>query len=133
MNVVVIILVFIIGAFGMKYYQEMWSIGRHYFIDITNVSSEIINNHELLRLKCDELLKEIDMNVLQISDYSFQPHGYTLLYLLSESHMSLHSWPEHGTLKMDLFTCSGKKFDNINSIKSHFSSIGDVDVKQHFR
>ena len=45
----------------------------------------------------------------------FPPDGLTIVYLLSESHASLHTYPEFGACFVDLFTCgnncSAKNFD----------------------
>jgi S-adenosylmethionine decarboxylase len=35
----------------------------------------------------------------------FSPQGITLLYLLSESHLSFHSYPEKGFVAIDCYTC----------------------------
>ena len=42
-----------------------------------------------------------------INDIShrFHPHGVTALGLLAESHISIHTWPEHGYVAADIFTC----------------------------
>ncbi len=114
-------------------HQNNNSLGRHYFIDITNVPEYMINNHRLLKSKCNTLLENFQMKTLGVNEHAFQPQGYTLLYLLSESHLSLHSWPEYNTLKMDLFTCSSKKLDNVQSIKEIFGSLGNVEVAQYMR
>ena len=131
-----IIAIIFIGYYAYQMYQkhqEINSLGRHYFIDITNVPENMINDHELFKSKCSELLEEFQMKILGVNEHEFQPHGYTLLYLLSESHLSLHSWPEYNTLKMDLFTCSSKKLDNVQTIKSTLESIGNVLVTQYMR
>ena len=136
-----IIFIGIIAIIFMGYYeyqmyqkhQEINSLGRHYFINITNVPENMINDHKLFKSKCSELLEEFQMKILGVNEHEFQPHGYTLLYLLSESHLSLHSWPEYNTLKMDLFTCSSKKLDNVQTIKSTLESIGNVHVTQYMR
>lgn len=39
--------------------------------------------------------------------HRFEPQGVTAAAVLSESHIALHSWPEHGLLFVDLATCSG--------------------------
>ena len=43
--------------------------------------------------------------MLQLIVHRFQPHGLTALGLLAESHISLHTWPEHQCVMIDLFTC----------------------------
>ncbi len=51
------------------------------------------------------------------ADYSFSPHGMTSVLLLSESHASIHTYPEHEACFVDLFTCghscSAEKFDEV--------------------
>lgn len=43
------------------------------------------------------LLKEVS--------HRFAPQGVTALGLLAESHISIHTWPEHGYAAADIFTC----------------------------
>ena len=42
---------------------------------------------------CESIFKEFD------------PQGVTVLCLLSESHISIHTWPEKGEAAVDIFTC----------------------------
>ncbi len=44
-------------------------------------------------------------NVLETVSYKFDPHGVTVICLLSESHISIHTWPEKGEAAVDVFTC----------------------------
>jgi S-adenosylmethionine decarboxylase len=41
----------------------------------------------------------------------FDPHGYTCLFLLSESHFAIHTFPEHGCSYIELSSCVKKPFD----------------------
>ncbi len=45
--------------------------------------------------------------ILHTHLHRFSPQGITATAVLSESHIALHSWPENGTLFIDLATCSG--------------------------
>jgi len=40
--------------------------------------------------------------------HHFQPQGVTALGLLAESHISIHTWPEHGYAAADIFTCGDR-------------------------
>jgi len=42
----------------------------------------------------------------------FEPQGYTCLFLLSESHFAIHTFPEHGKSYIELSSCVKKPFDN---------------------
>ena len=55
------------------------------------------------------------MNLLNKNIHFFDgPDGaFTALYLLSESHLSLHSWPEYNYIAIDIFTCGECMTENI--------------------
>lgn len=43
--------------------------------------------------------------VIKTISYHFLPQGVTAVSLLSESHISIHTWPERGEAAIDIFTC----------------------------
>lgn len=52
-----------------------------------------------------KIIQECNLTILNVSHHVFQPQGLTILYLLSESHVSIHTWPEHGRFAMDVYSC----------------------------
>lgn len=38
----------------------------------------------------------------------FQPHGVSGVVIIEESHLSIHTWPEHGYAAIDVFTCGDR-------------------------
>ena len=45
-------------------------------------------------------------HVVQAVSHSFPGAGLTSVFILSESHAVLHTWPETGTVNVDIFSCS---------------------------
>jgi S-adenosylmethionine decarboxylase proenzyme len=43
--------------------------------------------------------------LLEECAHRFSPQGVTIVGLLAESHISVHTWPEHGYVAGDVFTC----------------------------
>lgn len=43
--------------------------------------------------------------LLKLASQRFEPSGVTVVGLLAESHISVHTWPEHGYAAADVFTC----------------------------
>ena len=43
--------------------------------------------------------------VLHVYVHKFSPQGMTGMVVLSESHIAFHTWPEHGYVACDVFTC----------------------------
>jgi S-adenosylmethionine decarboxylase len=58
-----------------------------------------------LRKKYDDQLRESGFGVLSFMEYSFEPQGYTALWLLSESHFAIHTFPEEGKSYIELSSC----------------------------
>jgi|AMWB02.1.fsa_nt_gi S-adenosylmethionine decarboxylase proenzyme len=56
-------------------------------------------------------------HILNWKDHRFEGNGYSMVLLLSESHASVHTYPEHKACFVDLFTCghqcSAEKFDMV--------------------
>jgi len=63
-----------------------------------------------LRKKYDTQLKESGFGVLSFVEYNFEPHGYTALWLLSESHFAIHTFPEEGKSYIELSSCIEKQY-----------------------
>jgi len=48
--------------------------------------------------------------------HPFIPYGVTLIYVLSESHLAIHTWPERKVLHIDLVTCSDLNRREVESV-----------------
>jgi S-adenosylmethionine decarboxylase len=49
---------------------------------------------------------EEELTVMHRSVYEFEPVGITIAYILSESHFTLHSYPEHKYVSLDIYICN---------------------------
>jgi S-adenosylmethionine decarboxylase len=80
--------------------------GKHLIIDIKNIKNEnIINNIDKLKTVMDYICEKYDFNILQKIEHQFEPQGISIIYLLSESHMTIHTFPEKKYIAFDLYTC----------------------------
>jgi S-adenosylmethionine decarboxylase proenzyme len=48
---------------------------------------------------------ELAVTVLRTTRHRFSPYGVSVVALLAESHMAVHTWPEHDVATVDVFTC----------------------------
>ena len=90
-------------------------VGVHYIIDVDNITSDILYNNKALTDICEDTLRLTNVTILNKTRHEFQPQGLTLLYLLAESHFTLHSWPEQGKLRIDYFSCQNHEKCKIGS------------------
>jgi S-adenosylmethionine decarboxylase proenzyme len=82
-------------------------LGKHILLDISNIEDvEKIKRCEGLYDLMNEIIEEMKLNVLNYMCYDFKPYGCSMVYLLSESHMCIHTYPEHSSFSFDLYTCN---------------------------
>lgn len=91
--------------------------GRHLIISYVGCDSTAIHSESLLKEKMIEAAKASGVTILSSSDHHFDPEGMTQVLLLSESHASIHTYPELNSCFVDLFTCGTSfqmdRFDEI--------------------
>tara|TARA_B100001059_G_C17685299_1_gene501992 strand:+ start:171 stop:536 length:366 start_codon:yes stop_codon:yes gene_type:complete len=60
---------------------------------------------ESLSWICEKALKASNMNVVDRVAHQFKPQGTTAVWILAESHMAIHTYPEENFMAVDVFTC----------------------------
>jgi len=81
-------------------------LGEHYIFDLSDCNHEILMDSERTYSLFGQAVRDSGLTVVDEGFYKFSPHGFTCFLLLSESHASLHAWPEYGYCAIDLFTCA---------------------------
>ncbi len=81
------------------------TLGLHILADLYGVNPELIDQVEDIRHLLEGAVKVADLTKISSHYYQFQPHGATGVVLLAESHISIHTWPEHGLATVDVYTC----------------------------
>ena len=104
-------------------------LGNHIVVDMFGINMEKLTNINSCLGNIDEWndcvknwLIEANMTLLNTSWHSFNDKGaFTVLYLLSESHLSIHTWPEHKYIALDVFTCGNANTQLlVNNIREYF-------------
>ncbi len=52
-----------------------------------------------------EVIIEREFSVVKKARHDFEPHGETIAFILSESHFTLHSYPEENYISLDIYIC----------------------------
>ena len=61
---------------------------------------------DALRSLCLRLSGDSGMTIVGESFHQFAPAGVTGTVLLAESHLAIHTWPEHGFVTIDVYVCN---------------------------
>jgi len=73
---------------------------------IGRVSGVILRTVEELEPLMRKVAQECQLTVVNSAFHQFEPYGVTGVLVLSESHFSVHTYPEHQTMYLDIFCCS---------------------------
>jgi len=79
-------------------------------------------NPQKLNHYIGKLLKNSGFKIIGTLEYHFHPQGYTSIFLLSESHCAIHTFPERQKSYIELSSCIWNQFikfkKNFNLIKT---------------
>ncbi len=78
---------------------------------------------EITAIFCSAL-QRAGATVVDELSHSFPETGLTCVLILSESHAVLHTWPETGTVNIDIFSCSTrlKSLEAIDELRQSFGA-----------
>lgn len=85
--------------------MEFSTFGRHVAIDTWGVNFEKLNDVDFLQTEMVKAANKSGATVLSVQAQKFDPQGVTVLVMLSESHLSIHTYPERGFAALDCYTC----------------------------
>lgn len=85
--------------------MEYATFGRHVAMDAWGVDFDLLNDASMLENHMKIAAEKCGATVLSSQSKAFDPQGATVLVLLSESHLSIHTYPEKGFAALDCYTC----------------------------
>lgn len=105
-------------------FNEHKSAGKHMICDFKEIkNSDLLNNCEELNLLFKKICSNYDFQILNENIHKFEPIGCSILYLLSESHLSIHTFPEKNHISFDIYTCrqyiDNKVYEEIYKLLIH--------------
>ncbi|MFM7099863.1 MAG: adenosylmethionine decarboxylase [Verrucomicrobiota bacterium] len=83
----------------------MKSLGHHTLIEFTGCDPGRIDSARRVRRHLLEAAVRARGTVVKAVFHTFSPWGVSGVVVISESHLTVHTWPEHGYAAVDVFSC----------------------------
>ena len=83
----------------------MEAFGRHLLLEMWDCNREILNDAEKVTQIMCVAANDAGATVVKSIHHKFDPPGITAVAILSESHISVHTWPIEGYVAVDIFAC----------------------------
>lgn len=98
-------------------------VGLHLMASYEACKLDALLNFAELRRQMEAGIAASGAILLGVNEHVFPNGGYTALFLLAESHASIHTYPEHRSCFIDIFTCGlGCKPEKLDeSMRAHLS------------
>ncbi|HOK55834.1 MAG TPA: adenosylmethionine decarboxylase [bacterium] len=85
--------------------------GVHIILDLYECSDfNILNSPEKIKKILLKAVEKSKATLIDVKIHKFSPVGVSGFALISESHISIHTWPEKKYAGVDIYTCGEKTF-----------------------
>jgi len=89
-------------------------VGLHVILEFNGVDPKKLNNLRFCRESLKEAAIAAGAKIVFVRFHHFNPQGVTGVVGVEESHLSVHTWPEHGFAAIDIFLCLNESGEKIN-------------------
>ncbi len=81
------------------------ALGIHILLDVAEAPFSTLDDPGLLESALRQAVEDMGANLLGVHIHRLSPQGLSGVAVISESHLTVHTWPELGEAAADLFTC----------------------------
>ena len=85
--------------------HKLKALGRHVLAEIYEADSSVLNDEGAIQKIMVDAAIAAKATVVNSVFHKFSPYGVSGVVIIAESHLSIHTWPEHKYAAMDFFTC----------------------------
>lgn len=83
----------------------MESLGRHLILEYHGCASETLDDVTVVERVMVAAAEAMRAHIVSVHFHHFNPHGISGAVIISESHLTIHTWPEYRYAAVDIFTC----------------------------
>ena len=84
--------------------------GSHIILDLHDCDADKLDDADYIKDMLEKAAIEAKAHIIQTILHRYQPQGVTGVCLVSESHLSIHTWPEYRFAAVDIFMCGKEGF-----------------------
>ena len=99
-------------------------LGKHILAEFWDCDSETLKGVKEVENIMTEAAKCAKATIVETCFHQFSPYGVSGVVVIAESHLAIHTWPEHSYAAVDFFTCNCKCNTDkaIEYLKNKFNS-----------
>ncbi len=99
------------------------ALGRHIILELYDCPEELLKHPAEAERFLLAAAAEMKATVVGSNFHAFSPYGVSGVVIIQESHLTIHTWPEHRYAAIDIFTCGPLELEaGITSLLSAFQA-----------
>ena len=108
------------------------AVGTQWVGDFAKCKCDIalLQQSDKLEAACEKIVSFSGLQIMGRAFHQFAPQGATGLFLLAESHLAIHTWPEFASVAIDLYVCNVTE-DNTDKAKGVFDKLVALFAPEH--
>ena len=83
----------------------MNALGKHLILELKDCDAILLDNLDFIRESMLHAASSTGATVIGDTFHKFSPQGVTGVVAIAESHLCIHTWPEHAYAAVDIFSC----------------------------
>ena len=112
-------------------------VGKQVLMDVKNIEKDKLKTVEMIKLFMEKIIEALNLNVVGECSHQFKkdnlPYGVTMVYLLAESHLSIHTFVDECKILLVIFTCSlGVENEKLKSIMKDYFEVNALNIDAYF-
>lgn len=80
----------------------------HRTAQLWGVNKNILKDSAKLIKATLKVTRDLNLTIVNQYLHKFEPHGLSLVLIIAESHLAIHTWPEYNYMHIDVVSCSKK-------------------------
>jgi len=90
---------------GAKGGSSLHALGRHLLVELHGCHPESLKKVDVVKDILVGAARACGATIVDVAFHEFNPFGVSGVVVIAESHLSIHTWPEHRYAAVDIFTC----------------------------
>ena len=103
--------------------------GIHIIAEFSGCPPDLLNDEEQLKSILIDGINKCELFQLDTISHKFEPIGVTVISIINESHVAIHTYPEARHASIDIFHCSKESESAFRLLNSLSKKLQSQDVK----
>ncbi len=108
-------------------------LGKHIILELNDCATDPLKDPVAIQSILETAALAMGATIVTSNFHHFSPLGVSGVVIIMESHLTIHTWPEHNYAAVDIFTCGILDFEKGISLLKEKLEAKEVQIKDFER